>query len=401
MISFVTKHRHIEILLVTLLFVSCFGLILLDFRGLKYIFTFTLFFFCIRNKGVVPYKKTILLYAFFVLCSCLYSAIFNHQHLIRLIGRTYEYLGILFAFVIMAYRPSIVQLEKVIKSLSVTFCLCYLVQWAIYPISIFRGSLDELNIGNDIFRMRMSGSICAYCLYFYGINKFMQFHEKKYLLYSFLGFLPIIIMGFRSLTALTLAFTFIMIPFINRKISKVVIASIFGIILLFIIGQLDIVQTKIDEMLERQKSGQTFDNKDYIRYIEYEYFTEVIFTRPEERFFGGGNPIDESTSYYKTMYDAADRLHFYWQDLGIIGLSFIIGIPAVILLVWIVLKCIFQCYSPHLQYIRFTLLTVLLGSVFTSMELYRTSNLLIISLYMCLVYLDSLKNRHCKYNKIE
>ena len=392
MTVFAKENRHIEILLLTLLFVSGFGLILLDFRGLKYIYTFFLFYFCIKYKGDVPYKKAIIFYAIFVLCSCVYSAIFNHQYLIRLIGRTYEYFGILFVFTIAAYKPSISQLGKVIKILSIIFCLCYLVQWVIYPINIFRGSLDELNIGSDIFRMRMSGSICAYCLYFYGINRFVQYHKKKDLLYSFLGFLPIIIMGFRSLSTLTLVFTFIMIPFITRKFSKIILAFIFGIILVFAISQLDIVQSKIDEMIERQESGQTFDNEDYIRFVEYEYFTEVIFTKPEERLLGGGNPIDESTSYYKIMSDAAERLHFYWQDLGIIGLSFIIGIPAVILLVWIILKCIIQCKSPHLQYIRFTLLTVLLGSIFTSMELYRTANLLIMSLYICLVYFDNEKN---------
>lgn len=392
MIVSITKNRYIKILLITLLFISCFGLIILDFRGLKYIYTFFLFYSCLKYKGKAPYKKAILLYAFFVLCSCIYSAIYNHQFLIRLIGRTYEYWGILFVFIIMSYKPSILQLEKVIKCLSIIFCLCYLIQWIIYPINVFRGSLDELNIGNDVFRMRMSGSICAYCLYFYGINRYVQYHKNKNLIYSFLGFLPIIIMGFRSLTTLTLIFTFAMIPFITRKKSKTIMAYIFGIILISAISQLGIVQSKIDEMLDRQESGQTFDNKDYIRYIEYEYFTEVVFTKPMERLLGGGNPIDESTSYYQIMYDAADRLHFYWQDLGIVGLSFIIGIPAVILLIWVVLRCIFQCKSPNLQYIRFTLLTVLLGSIFTSMELYRTANLLIISLYICLIYIDNSKN---------
>ena len=389
MIVLSSKKKHLEILLLTLLFVNCFGLIILESRILKYLFTLILFYQCLIYKGKVPYKKAILCYALFVFCSCVYSNRYNHQDIIRVIGNSYIYWGLLFVFIIMKYKPTASQLETVIKYLSITFCCCYLIQWLIYPLQIFKGSLDETNIRDTVFRMRMPGSICAYCLFFYGINKYIIYRKKKDLLYSFLGFLPIIIMGFRSLTAASAFFIVIMIPFTTRSFKKSFIWLAVASVFLIGVCQMDIVQTKIDEMLSRQESGQTFANKDYIRYLEYEYYNESIFTKSGEHFWGGGVPADVTSAYYKNIKDSTDRLSFYWVDLGLIGLSFIIGIPAVCILVYIVCGSIWKNNFIELQYIRFTLLTVLLGSIITSMELFRSGNILILSLYLCLVYIRS------------
>lgn len=397
MAIFPNKKKHIEILFLSLLFTSCFGLILLNFRIFKYLFTLILFSFCLIKSKSIPCKKAILCYALSVGGSCVYSAVCNHQNFIKVIGNSYTYWSLLFVFITMSYKPTANQIEKVIKYLSITFCLCYLTQWAIYPTAIFTGGLDDLNISNDIFRMRMPGSICAYCLFFYGVNKYILHKRKSDLLYALLGFLPIIIMGFRSLVAATALFAMIMIPFVTKSITKTFVWLAVGGAVLIGVSQLNIVQTKLDEMMERQESGQTFNNEDYIRFLAYEYFDESIFIKPGERFFGGGVPVEGTSAYYRNMTDAVERLHFFWTDLGLIGLSYIIGIPAVLLLVGIVLYCIHQTKLEHMQYIRFTLLTVLLGSIMTSMELFRTGNILIISLYLCLIYTVSKESRlHCK-----
>lgn len=392
-----SEKKLLKLLIITLLFTGCFGLILLEFNVLKYLFTLVLFYLSITSKKIeVPYKKLILCYAFCVLCSCIYSSIYNHQSFIRVVGNSYPYWGLLFVFIVMRYRPTSSQLENVIKYLSVIFCCCYIIQWLIYPIQIFTGSQDESNINDSFFRMRMPGSICAYCLFFYGINQYVLYKRLKDLLYPILGFIPILIMGFRSLTAATAFFAIIMIPFITKSITKTFIWMIVGCIVLIGISQLDIVQTKIDEMLERQESGQTFDNKDYIRFLEYDYFNNFVFTKPGERFFGGGMPSDPSSTYHKNMIDTVERLSYYWVDLGLVGLSFIIGIPAVLLLIYIVYCCIKKSCFIQLQYIRFTLITVLIGSIMTSMELFRPSNMLILSLFLCLTWIYNKENIYKK-----
>lgn len=64
----------------------------------------------------------------------------------------------------------------------------------------------------------------------------------------------------------------------------------------------------------------------------------------------------------------------------------VIGMPAVILLVFMYLYCMWKCKEPRLQYIRFTLFVVLFGSIITSMELYREGNILLLSLFLYIEY---------------
>ena len=387
MAIFFKGKKSLILLLLTLLFTSCFGLILLDFNILKYLFTLILFYFAITSRKYKTYKKVLYLYTFFVFCSCLYSHFYNHQDLIKVVGHTYPYWGLLFVFIVMWFQPTANQLEKTIRIVSVIFCCCYIVQWLIYPVALFTGSLNDTNITNFVFRMRMPGSICAYCLLFYSVNQYIIHRNPKSLAYAILAFLPIIIMGFRSLIAASVLFIIIMIPYITRSITKSIVWFGIGCIFALCISQTKIVQTKIDEMMERQNAGATFDNEDYIRFLALNYFENVFFTKSGEHFIGGGVPADKNTAYYKDMNYSVERFHYYWVDLGVVGLSYIIGIPSVVLLLYIVLSCVWRARSFELQYIRFTLLTVTIGSIFTSMEIFRPGNFIIISLFLAQVYI--------------
>ena len=99
---------------------------------------------------------------------------------------------------------------------------------------------------------------------------------------------------------------------------------------------------------------------------------------PGEKIFGGGVPVDMSTKFRKEVY----YNNYTWTDLGLVGLSMVIGIPAVCLLVLLYLICIWKLKEPQHQYLRFTLLIALLGSVFTTAELYRDGNILLFSLFL-------------------
>ncbi len=380
------KKKHLEILLLYLLFSSCFGLILLDFRISKYLFTLALFAFCLSGPKATPCRNAVLCYALSAFASCIYSYMYNHQSLVRLVGNYYDYWGLLFVFVIARYKPTAMQLEKSIRYLSVTYCVCYVVQWLAYPVEIFLASLSEFSIGEDYFRMRLPGSMCAYCLFFMGVNKYVLYKRKSDLFCVFLGFLPIIIMGFRSLVSLTVLCTLIMIPILTRSVARTFVWLVFACVVAVGISRLNPVRAKVNEMMERQRDDQTFDNADYVRYMEYDFFSGTVFVKPGEKFFGGGLPVSKGTPYYNDMIHAAQVKHYGWNDLGVIGLSYIIGIPAVCLLVGIVAYCIYKAKGERIQYVRFTLLTALLGSIVTSMELFRTGNMLVVSLYLCLVH---------------
>ena len=196
-----------------------------------------------------------------------------------------------------------------------------------------------------------------------------------------LGGIPIIIMGFRTLTTLAAAFSFLMIPFVARSGRRTIVYSILAGSLTVAALQTHLVQSKLEEMGRRQK-GLAYAQEDYIRFREFDYYWNDYFKKPGEKVIGGGVPVDTTTKYRKYI----NENKFAWTDLGLLGLSMIIGIPAVLLLIILYLICLWRLKTPQLQYLRFTLLIVLLGSLLTTSELYRDGNIILFTLFLYIEY---------------
>ena len=367
-----------------LFFIAFFGLKILPIKQTQWDFiVFPFFAFTIIRyiRWNNLYSKFIIIYSLFVAASCFYSHLYNHQALSLVVFHSYKYFALLFFFYLMHTKPTIAEAEQILLRIAIICCFCYIIQWIIYPNVIFYSAEEGRGASEYEYRARIPGSISCYCILLYGINKFILDHKLKYIFYSILGFIPIIIMGFRSLVFLTAATAFLMIPFIVRTGKKTLLYISLGAAITIGVLQTDLVQSKMDEMISRQESEQTFENKDYIRYLEFDYYWEDYFNKPGEKFFGGGVPVDMATKYRKEIY----YNNFAWSDLGLIGLSMIIGIPAVSILILLYLICLLRNEEPQIQYLRFTLILVLLGS-FTTAELYREGNILLFSLYLYIEY---------------
>lgn len=96
----------------------------------------------------------------------------------------------------------------------------------------------------------------------------------------------------------------------------------------------------------------------------------------------------------------ANSMGLWWVDLGLIGLSYVIGIPTVLILVLLVLYCFHNSRSPDLCFIRCTLIVVFLGSIITSMEIYRSGNLIILSLLFYCSYAKCSKEKEKHHGRI-
>lgn len=186
------------------------------------------------------------------------------------------------------YKLSYADAMIVLKNISILFCVCYIVQWLLYPMPIFATANDEFNVTDDAFRMRLPGSICGYILLFMGLNDYFLHKKKKELLYAILGAIPILIQGFRSLLFLTLFAVIYMIFIIQKRSGKSVVYLVSFFVALAVSTNIPIVQKKIDEMAYRQERGDTFSNKDYVRNIALVYYWEVVHDKPFEHIFGGG-----------------------------------------------------------------------------------------------------------------
>ena len=378
-----------KVVIVTLLSLSCFGITAFStLQWYHYVVAYGLLsLLFLSNKILFSYKKYIYFYVLFLFLSCIYSHIYNGQFILKTIGFCSSYLGILFSFYLLNKKLTSKQIIDSLIFLSLVYCIGYIVQWIVYPFPIFEVANNE-GKALEYYRIRISGSLCAYVLFFYGLNKYLQVRKLKYIVYSIVSFIPIIIMGFRTLTALSIILAFVLVGFVKRKILKTIgYLCVFGVFALCI-SQMDLVQNKFEEMQDRQESDQTFDNPDYIRWIEYDYFTKDFFVKPGEQIFGGGVPAG-NTKYSKSL-ETDEGRGLYWVDLGMVGLTWIIGLPTVLLLITIYLICAWRCKSPEIQFVRFTLLLLVIGSLVTTMELFRYGNILLVSFLLCYEY---------KYNK--
>lgn len=375
-------------------------LFLLRFFNLKwfpggtavYVVFFALVLFMADFFAKGRYSKLILVYFVFLTASSVYSYIFNEQNLLTTIILSFYLYSVASYFVLKRLNLSLKETENVLIGLSLCFCLCYILQWLVYPTIIFSNA--EHHTGEDMYRSRMPGSILCYFFFFYGINKYLLERKWIYTVYSLLSFIPIIIQGFRSLIALTVLSAFLIIPFVLRSGKKTIVYSILGAVVSVAAISTPLVQSKIEEMNRRQERDQTFDNSEYIRWIAFDYYWNQYYTKPYEKILGGGNPVDRSSKYTQHIkkLNTEGRGHLWLEDLGIVGLSLMIGIISVSFLGLIYLLCIYKCMDPRLQCIRFTLLIVLIGSIFTTKELYRPGNLLILPLL--LYYEEKFNNTH-------
>lgn len=374
-----------KITCLVLVFLAFFGMKILskpthsDFVLLPLMILLTVFVLQMRTL----YSKLIIIYLIFVALSCIYSHFYNHQSLLLVVAHSYDYFALLFFFYLMRVKPTVTEVERVLIRIAAICCCCYILQWFVYPTVTFFFSADDwIEETSMRYRARTPGSICCYCLLLYGINKYILTRKMKYVLYFLLGFIPVVIMGFRTLVSLSALASFLMVPFIVKNTRKTMLYSLLGAVLAYSVLQTPLVKSKLMEMQDRQESGQNFENDEYIRYRELDYYWNEFFTKPGEKIFGGGVPADMSTKYRREIYFNG----YTFSDLGMVGYSMIIGIPAVIILVLLYLFCIWRYKEPQFQYLRFTMLIVLLGSIFTTAEMFREGNILLLSLFIYIEY---------------
>lgn len=386
-----TQESYKLTLLIILILVKFFDIVYIPNHIISYFAFFIVLYFTIKNcKRPTLFEKIILVSEAFVLLSFFYSLIFNKQPIKPLIVGTYTYLGLLSFFVLKNYKFNISNTVYLLKTITIIMTLLYIIQWFLYPTILFRAVLNEFDVNELQFRMRFTCSICSYLALFYGLNRLLISQRSNGIIYIILGAIPIIIMGFRSLIILSILALIIMIFFVSKELKSYFKYITFFCILFFVALQTPLVQEKINEMQSRQEQQQTFTNEDYVRYISFDYYESFFNKNPIMRIIGGGYPCCTADEYtvgntYQSNISQAYTLKLFWVDLGLLGLSYIIGIPAVLLIVYLIFITIKKCKNKEYQYIRFTLIVVTLGSIITSMEVFRSGNFVIIGIMFYLV----------------
>ena len=386
----------IKWLFLILLLLRGFGLHFIEFPGLGLLFFtiyISIFVICRKCNGL--FAKDISLFLLFIIPSVIGCRIFRGQGLYSTLMETGPYFGICIYFLLHRCKVNYLTINRVLVSLCILFCICYIVQFYIWPTVIFDGAANTKLNSEGNLRIRATASGLASLAYFMGLNKFMNSNRLSItnVVLIVLGFSSVIFMGFRTMAAGLLVVTFYL--FVRRygfsyKIISALLVSIGGIMLFF---NTEIGAQILENMMLRQERGETLSNDDYIRWIQFDYFYSKHFINTYEMIFGSGLPALSVKSSYSTLFDNLDYVGINYYDWGIWGLTWVIGIPSVIFMTKFIIKAIFTKVSSEYYFISAWFIYLYIVS-FTSFELPRSGNFLIQGIV--LYYLDLLyeKNRN-------
>lgn len=304
-----------------------------------------------------------------------------------------EYLLFFSYFLFAKLKLTINNIEKIIEISYVLFILCYLVEYFIfYPKDVFR----LLAFTSDEHRFRMVGEIICFIGYFYVFNKLLKGNINK--IYGsflvFLGAFVVILLGFRThVAALALATLWQIIKIKGLGLSILKAFTIVGL-LTFLILRIGPVEKVVEKMQIRQ-SEQVYSNDDYIRVLQWDYYMNHFFISHTDYIFGAGIAFGNSNSKAQVDYNNGRKISTsvaQWRDWGLIGLSWIMGIPYVLLFLLFIFYMIFAKVPSQYAYISATYLELLLSG-FTTTEFFRSGAFIFHGLLLLLmIRIVSLRN---------
>ncbi|RZF58945.1 hypothetical protein [Sphingobacterium corticibacterium] len=280
--------------------------------------------------------------------------------------------------------------------LTVIFCFCYLLQYIIYPTVLFRGAQEDFS--HDV-RIRLAGQGIVSLGFFLSLNRLLVTDrlKLKYLAIMSACVGVMILMGFRTVLLALLIISFVMVITIKGFNFRLTLYLLGFLIIGGFFSQMPFVQDKIQAMQERQETDN-MSNDNYIRVLQLEYYLNEHFKDSKEFVFGSGIPaLNDNGNYSKYMNILLDS-GLTWVDFGLFSISWLIGIPTVLMMIWYSIMCVSKRVSVNNRFLGFWFLFLLLIS-FTTAEFFRSGNFVIQSVVFYYIELANKSYLFSMYEK--
>ena len=339
------------------------------------------------KKGNLFNKYLIMMVVSLILCA-ISSKVYRNQSFISSLYASLFILDIFFFYFLVYLNVGVKRFEKVLVILIVATCLGFILQHLFFPKIIFFASAGEwisLSATPHRFIQITAQSLISLGI-FLGFNKFLELKNKLYAILSFVCFVCILIRGFRiMLLAAIVSLIWILYKYNKTIFSIKNILKIAGVLLMFSFSLLiPVVQESIGNMVLRQTvENNTLDNQDYARTIQLAYYFGEHFKNTIEFFLGSGLPGNSPYGLY--ISEELPAIGINWVDWGLLGLSWLGGVPLVICMLLYMIKCIWLTrYSRKNRYISAWFIYLLIISV-THPEVYQFGSMLVQGMVLYLV----------------
>ena len=392
------KYFWIIILLICFQFFRCLYIPVSNTVSKLFIVIFAIIPMFFYFKKSVPLKKAMFMMLAFLMASCIMGYIYWNQNFIQTFLASFVIYSVFWYFFFWKTKLDLKLAEKVLTYMALIYSISYIIQWIIFPILIFDTQAMSENIFNT--RLRLQGTALAsigFCLFY---NKILLKWNMKNAIFFFLCFLPIALMGFRTmLVALIICIVFLTIKIkgFNHKLLLPLLALVsIGIILI----NTKYGQNVIGDIQTRQETDN-FQNEDYARIIGLNYYLHDHFHNVTEQILGCG--MYYSGSEGEKLQEQLDPYGIKWNDWGILGLSFYSGFITIAILLYCTIACALKRTNKECIYLNTWMIYMLLCSI-TTAEFLRQGNTIIWALVAYMIIKTNQINRNgkniCNYTNI-
>lgn len=367
---------------------GCFYITIIPLFILKFIsFTCSSFillhsiFHCIK-KQTLKESPSIAPIFYLIIASFFTSLFFHYQDITLSLIRSFTWINIGFCYLLLNYKIN----ENIIYKSIIFFCiiwiLCYIYAVISYPSVAFDpsgGEITEINSGRGFYRFKISGSEFIYLLFYWMINKYINSKKIKYLFFSCILFLMIILMLSRQHIIVNLFIASLWLLKDLSLIKKVIFMSSISILSFFIIPQTTIYQN-MAELTENQLEMNN-GGKDDIRMQAYKYYLFDYNDSLGETIFGNGLYHSKS-EWGKSVSKIIENKGLVLSDVGFASLFHQFGIIGIIILGFFFFKIFKQSHDKQHLFIKYYILSILGGNILShQVDMSITSIAIIV--YLC------------------
>ena len=351
--------------------------------------------------GIYNYKKNlffnkyIIYLVFFLILNYISCSYYNNQDILSSFRAGTDFYSLFLFWFFYRWKLNLRQWEKTLWWICFCFGICYIIQYIMFPTIIFGG---QIRIDSEEQRIAIYGQGLASLSVIFGLNKYLIDRRKKYIIIILLGLFAVFGCGYRTmLLSLSLS---IIILVLRLRISKrtLLSLSLLVIMLAVFIINVDFIQYQIENMSDRQENLNEGGLENDFRYINLLYHYTSFFKSPIELFLGSGLAF-EGTDYYKYI-KMLDESGMYYSDLGLIGLSWMIGIPAVLIMIIYSYQIYKKKVNKEYIYIGIYFFNIVISSI-TTHEFYIHLNFVVQAILFCIfTKILEKEERQLKGNKL-
>lgn len=362
--------------------------------------TVPILLFCLYMgwKQPTDYRKIFLVIFVGILASMVSCMINRGQSIIDSIKAMPNYFGLLFYFFLKWRKFKLTTVQSALVWLIIVFDILYIAQYYLIDYGINFLNIDDwmLSDSTEGNRLRVMSSGLYSLGMFYGIVQWYITHKNKYLALFIVGAFVMLLTGYRQFLVSTLVALLFMIYKLDKRVKLKHIGFVAAIVVVgYVLYQIPAVQGKIAGMIERNDTGASLDNKDYIRVIQWEFFNHEYFKNAWEHFFGSGLPLPGAKSGFGKYFQTLTDQGLQYVDWGIIGVSWMLGVLTFVGYVWMSLAAILKRVPSVYLYISLWYIFLLSSSI-TNWEFFRDGNFLVHAMALYIIELASKENEKNK-----